>query len=66
MLEAGADVNVVDCVGLMPLKYVMSNGHDNCVRLLLEAGAEYSGVLILAAMGGHDRIANLLIKPELM
>lgn len=44
LLDKGADVNVKDKHGISPLLAAIWEGHTNCVKLLLEAGASKTGV----------------------
>ena len=44
LINAGADVNIKDCAGNTPLRQVIIHGHEECVPLLLVAGANVNTI----------------------
>ena len=66
LLNAGAEVNVCSSLEETALYRASKSGHENVVRLLLEAGAETSGStshcpLYAACEQGHTQIVDLLL-----
>ena len=51
LLDAGADMNVKDKYGITPLSGASSNGHVNCMELLMRKAAD---------KGKPQYIANLV------
>ena len=71
LLRAGANPDAADYDGWRPLMFAAEGGHTECVRLLLEYGAdadydgaenESSSVLELAIREGHDACVLLLLQ----
>lgn len=63
------DVNEEPYIGSVPLSCACANGHERCVRLLLEAGADVNSqenegqtALVNATERGHKSCVDLLIK----
>ena len=44
------------------LYFALKDGHDDCVELLLKAGAEINAVLWLVAKIGSERYVNLFLQ----
>lgn len=40
LIDAGADIDVPNRIGITPLMYAVYNGHTECIKLLLTAGAD--------------------------
>lgn len=71
IIESGADVNGVDCIGQTPLFYTVTHSQAaDLVPLLLQAGAKVNQqrwsdgwtALHLAAMLGNENIVNILLE----
>jgi hypothetical protein len=70
LLEAGADVNIIDNLGQTPLIYAVSSNYPYIVQLLVDAGARIGtldGVTggtaaDLAVSLGHHSIVQILLK----
>lgn len=68
LLNAGAHVGAVDVWGNTPLLIAAREGHTECVRLLLKAGAPVDGrdgamtPLAAAALRGHLATVRLLVS----
>ena len=72
LIEAGANVNVINRLDVTPLMIASGYGHTEVVKLLLEAGADVNAKasiagkdytpLSVAKLGGHIRIVVLLKK----
>ena len=71
LLQCPRSPNSTDALGSRPLQYASENGHVECMRLLLEAGAEKDArdtttqgwtALLLAAYGGHAVTVCLLLE----
>ena len=69
LVSAGADVNVRDGAGRMPLHLAATGGHTDIAMALVSAGADVGAVdreeqtaLHLAAMGGYTGIARALVS----
>ena len=67
LIVAGADPNIADITGCMPLHYACSMGYDACVEKLIEAGADVNvgnayghTPLHLAAWNGRDTMCKTL------
>eukprot|EP00112_Aurelia_sp_Birch-Aquarium-sp1_P018760 Seg453.1 transcript_id=Seg453.1/GoldUCD/mRNA.D3Y31 product=Myotrophin protein_id=Seg453.1/GoldUCD/D3Y31 len=43
LVSKGADVNIPDKYGITPILAAIYEGHDNCVKALLSAGAKKDG-----------------------
>lgn len=64
LIERGADVNVRDAGGRLPLHDCFELGHDDFAKILLDAGA-VPDVCAAAAYGMHERLGEILKKdPE--
>lgn len=68
LLKSGADLNVKDSYGRVPLHYATNNGHSDAVNILLENGAtvndkDNDGITPLhcATSNGHIDIVNKLL-----
>jgi hypothetical protein len=68
LIVTGADPNVTDITGWLPLHYASSGGHDACVKKLIEAGADVEVVnayghtpLHCAAWKGRDTVCKTLV-----
>jgi len=59
LIERGADVNVRDGGGRLPLHDCFELGHDDFAKMLLDAGA-VADVCAAAAYGMHDRLREIL------
>lgn len=59
LIERGADLNVRNADGRLPLHDCFELGRDKFAELLLEAGAE-PDVCVAAAYGMHDRLREIL------
>ena len=59
MIEAGADVNVMDDSSRTPLHFCVQNGHSEVSRALIEAGAdlnaEHLDSVVNGLLSGFDR-----------
>ena len=71
LVQAGADVNLIDNTGSPALYYAATNGHDKCVELLTNAGAkvdEKDGYgftsLMAAAANGHNTCVQRLLQSK--
>lgn len=69
LLQAGADVDPKDSVGLTPLSQAAMLGHLDCVKVLLENRAKTSirdlngrTPMFLACEKGHASVMELLLK----
>jgi len=70
LLEAGADLNAIDRVGMGPLAMAAKGGHPEVVLALLEAGANVntrdaaggSPLLWAAGLGNSDTVEVLIAK----
>jgi ankyrin repeat protein len=68
LLDAGADVNAKDNVGLTTLHWAAMSGHVECGKMLLDVGADIAvwgpirnTALHFAAMVGHADIVRMLL-----
>lgn len=59
LIERGADVNARNADGRLPLHDCFELGHDDFVKILLDAGA-VPDVCAAAAYGMHDRLEQIL------
>lgn len=59
LIERGADLNVRDAGGRLPLHDSFELGHDDFAKMLLDAGA-IPDVCAAAAYGMHDRLREIL------
>ncbi|KAK3349711.1 ankyrin repeat-containing domain protein [Lasiosphaeria hispida] len=73
LVEAGADVNLVDLDGDTPLMAAAGAGDDKCVSLLLGRGADimtvsphYGTALEAAVTGGDSKSIQLLVNRSLV
>jgi ankyrin repeat protein len=66
LIDAGADLDAQDAVGLTPLDQAALNGEEQMVRMLVDAGATIT--LPAAIALGRDDIVQQLVRedPELM
>ncbi len=65
MIAMGANINCADEWGLTPLFNAAAHGHSDCVKLLLEAGADIAAsdsVLAIAAGSGNPECVRILIE----
>jgi ankyrin repeat protein len=62
LLAANAEVNAANSKGATPLVTANAAGHVGGVQVLLDAGADASGLLLRAASRGHYQIVRLLIS----
>ena len=68
LIKAGADVNISSSIGTTPLHMAASNGHEACVALLIQAGADVNPKstskgwtpLSAAINDKHEKIIKLL------
>ncbi len=67
LIHAKADVNKCNVRGFTPLMFACCYGHEDCVRALIQAGADSTlknsegcDALDIAKRNGQDRIAKLL------
>lgn len=68
-LSPDAVLNEPDLTGMTALHWSALRGHEVCVRLLLDKGADVdvlqkgmNSPLLLAAAGGHESVARLLLE----
>ncbi|MGA2601657.1 MAG: ankyrin repeat domain-containing protein, partial [Bryobacteraceae bacterium] len=61
LIERGADLNVRNAGGRLPLHDCFELGRDKFAELLLAAGAE-PDVCVCAAYGMHDRLREILTR----
>lgn len=72
LLAAGANVNASDYDYMSALQWACRQGHQDCVRVLLEAKAksnsravfDYSREIELAKEAGHEEIVRMLMAAE--
>ena len=70
LIEAGADVNCMDSLGIAPVRAAIEKGHSELVARLIKAGAKLDlrdrvtgqTLLHLAALYGHKSIVETLLK----
>lgn len=65
MIAMGANINCADEWGRTPLFNATAYGHSDCVKLLLEAGADIAAsdsVLAMAAGSGNPECVRILIE----
>ena len=69
MIAHGADVNAQSSSGNTPLMYACAGGHEEVVRVLVEAGAHVEDhnenghtPLMEAASAGHCTVARILLE----
>ncbi len=69
LIDAGANVDVVDSTGITPIQWAVENGHVDVVESLLNAGARLDlrettsgqGLMHKVSIYGHVDIARLLL-----
>jgi ankyrin repeat protein len=70
LIDAGADINIVNAEGIVPIQWAAENGHTQVVEALVEAGASLDlrettsgqGLMHGVSIYGHVEIARLLLS----
>ncbi len=63
LLACGADLDACDVFSRTAIEYAAANGHVECVRLLLNAGAfDYRDALYVAALCGQHAVVDYLLS----